>query len=75
MAGELGFEPRSSVLETDSLTVELTPLNSVVSSNQHLAVVTPDYFTSLCGVCFRHLRQNFLNSNRSVVVFRFFVVE
>ena len=26
MAGELGFEPRSSVLETDSLTVELTPL-------------------------------------------------
>ena len=25
MAGELGFEPRSSVLETDSLTVELTP--------------------------------------------------
>jgi hypothetical protein len=47
----------------------------VVSSNQHLAVVTADYFTSLCGVCFRHLRQNFLNSNRSVVVFRFFVVE
>jgi hypothetical protein len=26
MAGALGFEPRSSVLETDSLTVELTPL-------------------------------------------------
>ncbi len=25
MAGELGFEPRSSVLEPDSLTVELTP--------------------------------------------------
>ena len=25
MAGALGFEPRSSVLETDSLTVELTP--------------------------------------------------
>src|SRR5271155_1642788 len=24
LAGELGFEPRSSVLETDSLTVELT---------------------------------------------------
>jgi hypothetical protein len=27
LAGELGFEPRSSVLETDSLTVELTPLH------------------------------------------------
>jgi hypothetical protein len=27
LAGELGFEPRSSVLETDSLTVELTPPN------------------------------------------------
>jgi hypothetical protein len=25
LAGELGFEPRSSVLETDSLTIELTP--------------------------------------------------
>ncbi len=29
MAGELGFEPRSSVLETDSLTVELTPPGGV----------------------------------------------
>jgi hypothetical protein len=28
LAGELGFEPRSSVLETDSLTVELTPPSS-----------------------------------------------
>src|SRR5277367_5301710 len=26
LAGALGFEPRSSVLETDSLTIELTPL-------------------------------------------------
>jgi hypothetical protein len=26
LAGELGFEPRSPVLETGSLTVELTPL-------------------------------------------------
>jgi len=34
-----------------------------------------DYFTSLCGVCLRQRRQNFLNSSRSVVVFRFFVVE
>jgi hypothetical protein len=28
LAGELGFEPRSSVLETDSLTIELTPPRS-----------------------------------------------
>jgi hypothetical protein len=34
-----------------------------------------DYFTSRCAVCLRHLRQNLLNSNRSVVVLRFFVVE
>jgi hypothetical protein len=27
LAGAEGFEPPSSVLETDSLTVELTPLN------------------------------------------------
>jgi hypothetical protein len=30
---------------------------------------------SLCGWCLRHLRQNFFISNRSVVVFLFFVVE
>src|SRR5579872_534790 len=29
LAGAEGFEPPSSVLETDSLTVELTPLNSL----------------------------------------------
>src|SRR6266702_5492676 len=29
LAGELGFEPRSSVLETDSLTVKLTPPGAV----------------------------------------------
>jgi hypothetical protein len=33
------------------------------------------YFTSLCGVCLRQRPQNFLNSSRSVVVFRFLVVE
>jgi hypothetical protein len=33
------------------------------------------YLTSLCGVCLRQRRQNFLNSSRSVVVFRFLVVE
>jgi hypothetical protein len=33
------------------------------------------YLTSLCGVCLRQRGQNFLNSSRSVVVFRFFVVE
>jgi hypothetical protein len=33
------------------------------------------YFTSLCGVCLRQRLQNFLNSSRSVVVFRFLVVE
>jgi hypothetical protein len=34
-----------------------------------------NYFTSLCGVCLRQRRQNFLNSSRSVVVLRFLVVE
>src|SRR6201995_4945654 len=34
MAGALGFEPRSSVLETDSLTVELTPLWCVRSGHR-----------------------------------------
>jgi hypothetical protein len=33
LAGELGFEPRSSVLETDSLTVELTPPGALAFSS------------------------------------------
>ena len=81
MAGAEGFEPPSSVLETDSLTVELTPLKTVLSC--HFSVLSENrtltlgaaYFTSLCGVCLRHRLQNFLNSSRSVVVFRFLVVE
>jgi hypothetical protein len=31
LAGAEGFEPTSSVLETDSLAVELTPLKAVIS--------------------------------------------
>src|ERR1700691_3974159 len=34
LAGAEGFEPPSSVLETDSLTVELTPLKSVVGGQR-----------------------------------------
>jgi len=34
-----------------------------------------NYFTSLCGVCFRQRAQNFFSSNRSGFVFRFLVVE
>jgi hypothetical protein len=33
------------------------------------------HFTSLWSVCLRQRLQNFENSNRSVVVLRFFVVE
>ena len=48
LAGELGFEPRSSVLETDSLTVELTP---PVVRNEEIVSSFPnpagDYFVSL----------------------------
>ena len=32
------------------------------------------YFDSLCGVCLRHARQNLLNSSRSELFRRFFVV-
>jgi hypothetical protein len=83
LAGAEGFEPPSSVLETDSLTVELTPLCSLLIvdfvivdfsiNNQQSAI--NNYFTSLCGVCLRQRLQNFLNSSRSVVVLRFLVVE
>src|SRR5271165_1530605 len=83
LAGAEGFEPPSSVLETDSLTVELTPLFLVPSPEPRVPREIPRdsglaaryYFTSLCGVCLRQRRQNFLNSSRSVVVFRFLVVE
>src|SRR3984957_15539752 len=50
LAGELGFEPRSSVLETDSLTVELTPpwcgVRPFVSPQIRLEIT---WF--LCGPC------------------------
>src|SRR5690349_12728379 len=90
LAGAEGFEPPSSVLETDSLTVELTPLSlsgeSVGSVRRSFASLrmTPAglrrpakrrHFTSLCGVCLRHRRQNFFSSILSGVVLRFFVVE
>jgi hypothetical protein len=75
LAGELGFEPRSSVLETDSLTVELTP--PVMRSENAISLPNPagDYFVSLWSVCLRQVLQNFENSRRPVVVFLFFVVE
>jgi hypothetical protein len=73
LAGAEGFEPPSSVLETDSLAIELTPLS--LGEFQTRPLTVRDYFTSRCAVCLRHLRQNLLNSNRSVVVLRFFVVE
>jgi hypothetical protein len=40
-----------------------------------LASGKSNYFTSLCGVCFRQRGQNFFSSIRSGVVFRFFVFE
>jgi hypothetical protein len=86
MAGALGFEPRSSVLETDSLTVELTPLwcvqrDRLVKSDEmlrprgRLCLDGQSYLVSLCAVCLRQRLQNFLSSRRPVVVFLFFVVE
>jgi hypothetical protein len=64
-AGVSGFEPELSVLETDVLTVNTIPLY-----RRSLF----DYFVSLCAVCLRQKRQNFLNSNRVVVFFLFLVV-
>src|SRR5258706_11784969 len=62
LAGAEGFEPPSSVLETDSLTVELTPL--YLSAHRMIGSISdrpmtrcpdnPIYFTSLCGWCLRH---------------------
>src|SRR5689334_1502888 len=82
LAGAEGFEPPSSVLETDSLTVELTPLHESRVAGpgsrgkpRDSGLAARDYFTSLCGVCLRQRRQNFFISSRSVVVLRFFVVE
>src|SRR5260370_7753534 len=67
LAGAEGFEPPSSVLETDSLTVELTPL--FPSGDRYID--DPIYFTSLCGVCLRHRLQNFFTSPPSRLAFPF----
>ena len=47
LAGELGFEPRSSVLETDSLTVELTPPVLQAKAKCTLIPNRRSYFVSL----------------------------
>ena len=70
MAGAEGFEPPLAVLETAGLPLNLRPF-----SGAKLERLIPVYLISLCGWCLRHLRQNFFISNRSVVVFLFFVVE
>ena len=77
LAGAEGFEPPSSVLETDSLAIELTPLccTSTAQAAQPARPKRPNYFVSLCDVCLRHRLQNFENSRRPVVVFLFFVFE
>src|SRR5581483_897557 len=75
LAGAEGFEPPSPVLETGSLTVELTPLflSSISSCERSFAPAL--YLTSRWSVCLRQRGQNLLNSSRSGVVFRFLVVE
>jgi len=55
------------LLIVDFVIVDLSISNQKSSIN--------NYFTSLWAVCLRQRRQNFLNSSRSVVVFRFLVVE
>jgi hypothetical protein len=39
-----------------------------------LCFASPRYLLSLCAVCFRHDRQYLLNSSRSELFRRFFVV-
>jgi len=46
-----------------------------IDKSENLQSEIFNYFTSLCGVCFRQRLQNFFNSIRSGVVFRFLVVE
>src|SRR5437588_5311037 len=88
LAGAEGFEPPSPVLETGSLTVELTPLDRLSAFSARLSANTilshwPNarcrppiaYFVSLCDVCLRQNLQNLLYSRRPVVVFLFLVVE
>jgi len=55
------------LLIVDSKTELMTIINQKSAIN--------NYLTSLWAVCLRQRRQNFLNSSRSVVVLRFFVVE
>lgn len=51
MAGTLGFEPRTEILEIPMIAVSPRP-----QGKNYL-------FPSLCKVCLRHHLQNFFNSN------------
>ena len=65
MAGVPGFEPGLSVLETDVLTVDTIPLQLPIGCDFSRSSALIGYFVSLCSVCLRQRRQNFLNSSRS----------
>ena len=73
MAGAAGIEPAVPVLETGGLPLTDAP------NRDFLTTQTPrprGYdFTSLWGSCLWQMRQNFLNSSRSVFFFLFFLYE
>src|SRR5579864_8086554 len=82
--------PQPSVLETDALPIELLAFTSLAGTpaprqarctpwgpTAHAVPLAPSctgYFDSLCAVCFRQKRQYLLNSSRSELLRRFFVV-
>ena len=84
VAGAEGFEPPLAVLETAGLPLNLRPYLEaargqfpipVYQSKESLASgLWSPYLISLCAMCFRQNGQNFFNSNRSVVVFLFFML-
>src|SRR5690606_27692576 len=65
--------PQPSVLETDALPVELLACSDPEGSPSR-PPARPTYLPSRCAVCLRQNRQYLLNSSRSELFRRFFVV-
>ena len=71
LAGAEGFEPPSSVLETDSLTIELTPLHTDRLLRTVYSIPVRFFMSRMLAATITELRK----LQPAVVVFLFFVFE
>ena len=74
MLYQLSYWPITVASRQSSVVSLNEKVTSPMTETDDSRLVTPDYFVSLCPVCFLQYRQYLLSSRRSDDFFRFFVV-